>query len=59
MFSKTPGLSCVNSFFDGKYIIMKNDSLFLDSFRDKTLTVSELVSMIKDTLEESFFYIQI
>jgi exodeoxyribonuclease VII large subunit len=59
MFSKTPGLSCVNSFFDGKYIIMKNDSLFLDSFRDKTLTVSELVSMIKDTLEESFFVLQI
>lgn len=38
---------------------MKNDSLFLDSFREKTLSVSGLVSMIKDTLEDTFFDIEI
>jgi len=38
---------------------MENDSLFLDSFRDRTLTVSRLVIMIKDTLEKAFFDVEI
>jgi exodeoxyribonuclease VII large subunit len=38
---------------------MENDSLFLDSFRDRTLTVSRLVLMIKDTLEKAFFDVEI
>jgi exodeoxyribonuclease VII large subunit len=38
---------------------MENDSLFLDSFRERTLTVSKLVLMIKDTLEKAFFDIEI
>jgi exodeoxyribonuclease VII large subunit len=38
---------------------MENDSLFLDSFRDRTLTVSRLVLMIKDTLENAFFDVEI
>jgi exodeoxyribonuclease VII large subunit len=38
---------------------MENDSLFLDSFRDRALTVSKLVLMIKDTLENAFFDIEI
>lgn len=50
---------CLAPPFIGKWIIMENDSLFLDSFREKTLSVSELVSRIKTALEENFFDIEI